>query len=284
MCNLYTVRLSRDEVAGLMRHRQLIGTNFRDDMNVYPNGEAPVMVAEGDSSIAFKDMRWGFPKPPTVPGGGYVTNVRNTSSNFWKPWLKEPSVKVGNDVGGRCLVPVVKFAEPDKNTGMKTHGTPSVNRWFARPDGSLFAFAGIWRTWTGDRGTKTKPDVGQHTLYSFLTTDPAEVVKPIHEKATPLILTTKDEIETWLTAPMEEALKLQVPAKPGVIVLLPLEAKAEAATSETDAAPPEAPLAEPKMVAKKMKVSNPRDPEEVAKALLTREPKKPEVKKKAPAK
>ncbi|MCA0247706.1 MAG: SOS response-associated peptidase family protein [Proteobacteria bacterium] len=227
MCNLYTVRLSRDEVAGLLRHRQLIGTNFRDPMNVYPNGDAPVMVAEGDGSIAFKDMRWGFPKPPNVPGGGYVTNVRNTTSSFWKPWLKEPSVKVGNDVGGRCLVPVVKFAEPDKNTGMKTHGTPSVNRWFARPDGSLFAFAGIWRTWTGDRGTKTKPDVGQHRLYSFLTTDPAAVVKPIHEKATPLILTTKDEIETWLTAPMDEALKLQQPARPGVIVLLPLEPRAE---------------------------------------------------------
>ena len=87
------------------------------------------------------------------------------------------TVKVGNETGGRCLVPVVKFAEPDKNTGMKTHGTPLVNRWFARPDGSLFAFAGIWRTWTGDRGTKTKPDVGQHTLYSFLTTDPADVAR-----------------------------------------------------------------------------------------------------------
>jgi putative SOS response-associated peptidase YedK len=104
---------------------------------------------------------------------------------------------------------------------MKVSGTPSVNRWFARQDGSLFAFAGIWRTWTGDRGTKTKPDVGKHTVYSFLTTDPAEVVKPIHDKATPLILTTEEEIETWLTGTAEEALKLQVPAKPGAIVLLP---------------------------------------------------------------
>lgn len=53
------------------------------------------------------------------------------------------------------------------------------------------------------------------------------MVKPIHEKATPLILTTQDEIETCLTAPMDEALKLQVPAKPGVIVLLPLEANGD---------------------------------------------------------
>lgn len=196
------------------------------------------MVADGANAIAFRDRRWGFSMPPQVPGRGYVTNVRNTTKEFWAKWLEAPSVQVDDDVGRRCLVPVVKFAEPDQNTGMKTHGTPSVNRWFARPDGSLFAFAGIWRTWTGDRGTKTKPDLGQHTLYSFLTTDPANVVRRIHEKATPLILTTKDEIETWLTAPMDEALKLQQPAKPGVIVLLPLEEKVEA-----DVAPAKKPAA-----------------------------------------
>jgi putative SOS response-associated peptidase YedK len=221
MCNLYTTRLSREEVRGLFRHRELIGKNYRDVVQVYPNGEAPVLLLDASGAVDMKDMRWGFPKPPNVPGGGYVTNVRNTSSAFWKPWLKAPSVTVGKDIGGRCLVPVVRFAEPDKNTGMKAHGTPSVNRWFARPEESLFCFAGIWRTWTGDRGTKAKPDVGQHHLYSFLTTDPAEVVKPIHDKATPLILSTAEEIDTWLTAPAEEALKLQQPAKPGVLVLLP---------------------------------------------------------------
>ena len=35
-----------------------------------------------------------------------------------------------------------------------------------------FFFAGIWREWTGDRGTIAKPDVGKHRLYAFLTTDP----------------------------------------------------------------------------------------------------------------
>ena len=226
MCNLYTTKLSRDEVRSLFRHRVLVETNYRDGMNVYPNGEAPVMVLDADGKVAIKDMRWGFPPPPVFGSKRPVTNVRNTTSSYWKPWLKAPSVEVGKDVGGRCLVPVSRFAEPDKNTGLKVNGKPSENRWFARPDGSLFAFAGIWRTWTGDRGTMAKSDVGQHHLYSFLTTDSAEVVKPIHDKATPLILTTKEEIETWLTAPMDEALKLQKPAKKGVIVLLPIEKKA----------------------------------------------------------
>ncbi len=34
---------------------------------------------------------------------------------------------------------------------------------------------------------------------------------PVHAKAMPVILTTQAEIETWLTAPVEEALKLQRP-------------------------------------------------------------------------
>jgi putative SOS response-associated peptidase YedK len=48
-------------------------------------------------------------------------------------------------------------------------------------------------------------------LFGFLTTEPSEAVAPIHPKAMPVILTTKEEIETWLTAPTEEALKLQRP-------------------------------------------------------------------------
>ena len=52
-------------------------------------------------------------------------------------------------------------------------------------------------------------------LFGFLTTEPNDVVAPIHAKAMPVILTKPDEIETWLTAPAEEALKLQRPLPGG---------------------------------------------------------------------
>lgn len=48
------------------------------------------------------------------------------------------------------MVPATAFAGPDKW------------RWFKRADGLLFCFAGIWRSWTGDRGTKKTPSVGGH--------------------------------------------------------------------------------------------------------------------------
>ena len=89
-----------------------------------------------------------------------------------------------------------------------TDATPKVTHWFAldatRP---LFCFAGIWRPWTGERKKETR----EHLLFSFLTCAPNDTVRPIHAKAMPVILSTDDEREAWLNAPVEIALGLQKP-------------------------------------------------------------------------
>lgn len=77
----------------------------------------------------------------------------------------------------------------------------------------LAVFAGIWTTWRGKRGTKANPIEGEHQLFGFLTTEANAEVGAIHPKAMPVILTTEAEIETWMTASAEEALKLQRPAR-----------------------------------------------------------------------
>jgi putative SOS response-associated peptidase YedK len=71
----------------------------------------------------------------------------------------------------------------------------------------LFAFAGIWRLWTGER----KGETSEHTLFAFLTTASNDVVRPIHAKAMPVLLTTQQEFDTWLDAPVNEAITLQRP-------------------------------------------------------------------------
>jgi putative SOS response-associated peptidase YedK len=70
-------------------------------------------------------------------------------------------------------------------------------------------FAGIWREWEGDRGTKTLPDVGTHLVFSFLTTDASPDVVAIHPDATPVILLDENARETWMNAPWEIAHDLQ---------------------------------------------------------------------------
>ena len=73
--------------------------------------------------------------------------------------------------------------------------------WFAlNEDRPLFAFAGIWTSFNGDRGTKSKPVPGPHLVYGFLTTSPNAVVEPIHPKAMPVILTTDEERDVWMRA------------------------------------------------------------------------------------
>jgi putative SOS response-associated peptidase YedK len=46
------------------------------------------------------------------------------------------------------------------------------------------------------------------------------VVAPIHAKAMPVILTEAEEIETWMTAPVEQALKLQRPLPDGALEIV----------------------------------------------------------------
>jgi putative SOS response-associated peptidase YedK len=108
-------------------------------------------------------------------------------------------------------VPFTSFCEyhdqPDPATKRK------IPHWFALAEGRPLAFfAGIWTPWMGTRGTKANPVEGEHTLFGFLTTDANAVVKPVHAKAMPVILTTAEQMELWMSAPTEEALSLQRPA------------------------------------------------------------------------
>jgi len=176
---------------------------------IYPDGIAPVVRNTPKGTELIK-MRWGFPKPAIFKAGGYVANVRNLKSGFWKPYLKPEQ---------RCLVPATSFLEfTDEIDPMIKKKTAT---WFAlsnkRP---IFFFAGIWREWTGTRGTKKDPVKGKHLLYSILTTEPNKDVKPIHSKAMPVIFTKKDEWNAWLTAPTEKALKLQRPLENGLLKIV----------------------------------------------------------------
>jgi putative SOS response-associated peptidase YedK len=212
MCNLYSLNKGQDHI------RREFQVNWDDAGNmpplpgIFPDMMAPVVRNDGDGR-RLQMMRWGMPTPPQFLTAGAidrgVTNIRNVDSAHWRAWLKPAS---------RCLVPVTSFSEPTDAPNPATGKKDWM--WFALSDERpLFAFAGIWCSWRGVRGTKKNPVAGEHWLFGFLTTAANGDVKPIHSKAMPVILTGA-ACDAWLSAPVEEALALQKPAPDGLLRLV----------------------------------------------------------------
>lgn len=126
----------------------------------------------------------------------------------------------------RCVVPFTSFSE---NEVLADGSRPPV--WFALSEERPLAFfAGIWTPkWTSAR--KVKEGKTTNDLFAFLTTEPNREIGAIHPKAMPVILTTPEEIETWMTAPTDEAMKLQRPLQDGSLVIVARGSKKDEAPS-----------------------------------------------------
>jgi putative SOS response-associated peptidase YedK len=73
------------------------------------------------------------------------TNIRNTSSPHWRGWLKPEY---------RCLVAANSFAEYAPEPNPETKKTDVV--WLALNDDRPLFAPGIWTTFNGDRGARSR--------------------------------------------------------------------------------------------------------------------------------
>jgi putative SOS response-associated peptidase YedK len=166
MCNLYSITTNQAAIIALFRVINRYVGNLPPMPGVFPDYPAP-LVRNAGTERELTMMRWGVPPPSRA--GGFPQHHFAALARL---------AEAGEPLPGAAN----SFAEYAPGPNPETKKKDVV--WFAlNEDRPLFAFAGIWTEFKGDRGTKSKPVPGPHLVYGFLTTTPNAVVEPIHPKA-----------------------------------------------------------------------------------------------------
>jgi putative SOS response-associated peptidase YedK len=183
MCGRYGRRADKQRIAEWMQaHNTSVfdETYLAPSYNVAPTDFQPIVRLDRDGQRELTVMRWGLvPYWAKDSKIGFSTINAKSETVTTSPTFREAMKR------RRCLVPAEWFYEWQKKDA-KTKQPYAI----AMRDASLFAFAGLWERWKD----KAKDQVLE--TYTILTTDPNELLEPIHNRM-PVILALKD-YQRWL--------------------------------------------------------------------------------------
>jgi putative SOS response-associated peptidase YedK len=154
---------------------------YAPSYNVAPQSLQPVVRLDSETGEReLTIMRWGlipfFAKDAKI---AYSTINARAETVAISPVFREPMKR------RRCLVPATGFYE------WQALDKKSKQPWTIElVDGNLFAFAGLWDRW------KDKAKGQPLETYTIITTDPNELLEPIHNRM-PVILSPQN-YSRWL--------------------------------------------------------------------------------------
>jgi putative SOS response-associated peptidase YedK len=175
MCARYTLVL---DLATILKRFLITGPHpgLTPRYNIAPTQLAPVILDGGTRSL--DQFRWGlipsWAKDPTI--GHKLINARAETlaekASFKRPFQRS-----------RCLVPADGFYE------WQAKGKVKIPMRIRLKSQEPFALAGLWDTWKDAEGKELK-------TFTIITTEPNEVLAPIHNRM-PVIFRPQDEA-MWL--------------------------------------------------------------------------------------
>jgi putative SOS response-associated peptidase YedK len=178
MCGRFTLTVSPEELQAAFPNFDIPG-DIPPSYNIAPTQPIPVIPNDGENRLDF--FRWGLIPSWTKADQVGKYNLINARS---ETAAEKASFKASYR-RRRCLILADGFYEWSKSNS----GKGKTPYYFTLKDQSPFAFAGLWDVWYSPEGDPLKSA-------AILTTDPNQVVKPIHQRM-PVIL-HPDDYQTWL--------------------------------------------------------------------------------------
>lgn len=146
--------------------------------NIAPS--QPILAISNDGKSKADYFIWGL-----IPSWSKDFSIGVKMINARAETLSEKPAFRGPYQSRRCLIPASGFYEWHQQPGARSK-TPY---YFRKKNGKPFAFAGLWEVWNS-------PDGSQVKSCTIITTDPNQIVAPIHNRM-PVILHS-DDYSQWI--------------------------------------------------------------------------------------
>jgi putative SOS response-associated peptidase YedK len=167
---------------------------FKPSYNIAPDRGDILAVVKSEPGNQGRLMYW-----PLIPSFAKGMKLEYSTSNATAERLRESSVYKRLLNTRRCLIPINGFYEWH---GVKPPKTPY---YVYLKSGEPFALAGLWDTWK-------KPEGSILESFTIITTEPNELMRPIHRRM-PVILARESE-PAWLDCSANPFDKVQSFLKP----------------------------------------------------------------------